>query len=223
MIHLRRRLPVLGLALAAVIGLTGAVGPSAPPRAVATATTAQQDNFTPGPYHSRLEPLVGTWQAVKYNWLLGDGDEPATSRDFTVDVRWIEGTGGRFLSEETRGTLAGMDYYRHGVLGFSNVDRRYEWTTFDSVTPTTMTYRGDPVDAEGTARRGHGARTVISIPGEFTDPGVLGPECAGKTIPMRTEITIRPNDRHVIDLYFTPPGQEERLVDRVVYLRRTDA
>jgi hypothetical protein len=35
---------------------------------------------------------------------------------------------------------------------------------------------------------------------------------------MRTVITLKGHP--TFDLYFTPPGQRERLVDRVVYTRR---
>ncbi|MER6003387.1 DUF1579 family protein [Nonomuraea angiospora] len=172
--------------------------------------SAPADVLAPGPFHRQLDPLVGTWKAVKTNYLLGGG-KPIVSRDITVTTRWIAKTGGRFLEERTEGTLGGNAYYRLGVLGFSTIDRRYEWTTFDSVTPTAMTYRG-PALTKRTNK--------LSLPGTFTDPGVLGPEYVGKTIPMRTVITIRSSDKHTFDLYFTPPGQSERLVDRVVYTRR---
>jgi hypothetical protein len=55
--------------------------------------------------------------------------------------------------------------------------------------------------------------------GEFTDQGVLGEAIAGKTVGMRTVIRIEADDRHVIELYFTPPGDQERLMDRSVYSR----
>ncbi|RJL27064.1 DUF1579 family protein [Bailinhaonella thermotolerans] len=208
-----KRPSLLAASAAAVLALTGAPGASATVAAAAPpARAASQNVLEPGPFHRRLDPLVGTWKAVKYNYLLGRDGEPVVSRDLTVRTRWIAETGGRFLREESEGTLGGNRYYRLGVLGFSGIDRRYEWTTFDSVTPTSMTYRG-PALAEGA--------DVLTLPGSFTDPGVLGPEHAGRTIPMRTVITIRPGGRHTFDLYFTPPGQAERLVDRVVYLRRT--
>ncbi|MFI9838326.1 DUF1579 family protein [Nonomuraea sp. NPDC051941] len=215
----------------AVLGLAGAPSASAatpttaraaaqlqnaPAAAPITARTAVQvrsapaDVLAPGPFHRQLDPLVGTWKAVKTNYLLGGG-KPIVSRDITVTTRWIAKTGGRFLEERTEGTLGGNPYYRLGVLGFSTIDRRYEWTTFDSVTPTAMTYRG-PALTKRTDK--------LSLPGTFTDPGVLGPEYVGKTIPMRTVITIRSNDKHTFDLYFTPPGQSERLVDHVVYTRK---
>ncbi|WP_431919300.1 DUF1579 family protein [Nonomuraea jabiensis] len=205
------------LSALAVLGLIGA--PSASAAAPITARAALQvrsapaDALAPGPFHRRLDPLAGTWKAVKTNYLLGGG-KPIVSRDITVTTRWIAKTGGRFLEERTEGTLGGHPYYRLGVLGFSTIDRRYEWTTFDSVTPTAMTYRGPALSKR---------TNELSLPGTFTDPGVLGPEYVGKTIPMRTVITIRSNDKHTFDLYFTPPGQSERLVDRVVYTRRVPA
>lgn len=205
--------------LAAMLGLVGTLNASAAPpptpvtahSARAVASVPPQDNLSPGPHHRALDPLVGTWRATKYNYLLGRDGQPVVSHDIKVKVRWISKTGGRFLEERTEGTLAGKPYYRVGIMGYSNIDRRYEWTTFDSVTPTAMTYRGKP--DSGTA-------SEISIPGEFTDPGILGPEYQGKTIPMRTVVRIDTAARHTIDLYFTPPGQQERLVDRVIYTRK---
>ena len=37
---------------------------------------------------------------------------------------------------------------------------------------------------------------------------------------QRTTITIESPDRHVIDIYFTPPGGAEVLADHGVYTRR---
>ncbi|WP_433174045.1 DUF1579 family protein [Actinoallomurus sp. CA-150999] len=204
-----KKVSLTAAAAALVVGLTGVAGASVQHRP-ASASTTPADNLNPGPYQRALDPLVGTWKAVKTNYILGGGT-PIVSHDITVTTHWITKTGGRFLEEQTQGTLGGNHYYRLGILGFSNIDHRYEWTTFDSVTPTAMTYRGNPVTA---------IPSVLSIPGEFTDPGVLGPEYLGKTIPMRTVITIGRHGHHTFDLYFTPPGQHERLVDRVVYTQK---
>ncbi|WP_411121825.1 DUF1579 family protein [Streptomyces sp. x-19] len=214
----RRNWLVAGV-LAAAVGLTGTLTASAASPATSaaarstgpTATATPDDNLTPGPRHRVLDPLVGTWKATKYNYVLSKDGKPVVSHDIKVKVRWINKTGDRFLEERTEGTLAGKPYYRVGIMGYSNIDRRYEWTTFDSVTPTTMTYRGTP---------GSCTASEITIPGEFTDPGILGPEYQGKTIPMRTVVRIDSADRHTFDLYFTPPGQKERLADRVVYTRK---
>jgi hypothetical protein len=41
----------------------------------------------------------------------------------------------------------------------------------------------------------------------------------GKTAGQRTLIRIETKDRHVFELYFTPPGGKEQLADRSVYTR----
>lgn len=206
----------IALSVAAAIALAGPAGTAEAAGTATAATTVvarNEDVLKPGPHHRLLDPLAGTWEATKHNYLLGKDGKPLVSRDIKVTVRWLTKTGRRYLQETTEGTLGGRPYHRIGVLGFSNIDRRYEWTTFDNVTPQAMTYRGERVE---------GRPSVLSIPGEFTDPGVLGPEYVGQTIPMRTVITISSKGRHTFDLYFTPPGQPERLVDKVVYTRRID-
>ena len=55
--------------------------------------------------------------------------------------------------------------------------------------------------------------------GEFTDPGLLGETSVGKTIHQRTVVTIEGPDSHVMEIYFTPPGGEERLIDRKIFTR----
>lgn len=67
---------------------------------------APADNLAPGPYHRTLDPLVGTWKAVKYNYILGTGGKPIVSRDMTVRVRWISKTGAGSLRRRPRGPSA---------------------------------------------------------------------------------------------------------------------
>ncbi len=110
----------------------------------------------------------------------------------------------------TEGKVGGEPYYRLGVLGFSNVDHRYEWVTFDALNANQMLYYSKPLKAPG---------GVIELRGVFTDQGLLGEASAGKSIPMRTVIHIEGPDRHVIELFFDPPGKPEILIDRSVYTR----
>lgn len=58
--------------------------------------------------------------------------------------------------------------------------------------------------------------------GVFTDQGLIEEATVGKQISMRTIIAIESNDRHVIELYFTPPGGDEILIDSSVYTRLGD-
>jgi hypothetical protein len=61
---------------------------------------------------------------------------------------------------------------------------------------------------------------VRVMTGQFTDQSMLGDAYIGKRIAQRTVIKIESRDRHVIDMYFTPPGEKERLIDRSTYTRR---
>jgi hypothetical protein len=165
----------------------------------------------PGPGHAALKPLEGRWRVEHSVYIvLGTADKPAVSTDIICRREWV--SDGRYLRDVTEGTIAGQPYYREGLLGYSNMDQRYEWVTVDMNT-MMMIYRG----AAGT-----GPQMPTTVSGVFTDPGWLGEDNVGKEVPMRTTIRIESNDRHVFDLYFTPPGKPEILVDRKIYSRLTN-
>ena len=49
--------------------------------------------------------------------------------------------------------------------------------------------------------------------------GLISEQTAGLVIAQRTVIRIQSDDRHEIDLYFTPPGRAEMLIDHSIYTR----
>ena len=163
----------------------------------------------PGPGQAALQPLVGKWKVEKSLYIaVGSPERPATSEEMTTERAWI--ADGRFLQDVTRGTIGGQKYFRTGFLGYNNMDRCYEWVTADAFTPIMMIYRG---------KTGAGPTFPASLEGSFTDLGVTGEQNVGKRIPMRTFIRIENNDRHVFEIYFTPPGGKEVLADRMVFTR----
>ncbi|MES2069195.1 MAG: DUF1579 family protein [Pseudomonadota bacterium] len=165
----------------------------------------------PGAGHAAVAPLVGTWRVqMGIYGTLGrrDDEPPITSDDIIARREWV--AGGRYLEDTTEGTLEGSRYWRRGWLGYSNMDRCYEWVTIDGVNSEMMSYA---------SKKGSGPVTTISLNGVFTDQGVAGEAYAGKAIRMRTLIRIESNDRHTIELYFTRPGDKERLATRAVYTR----
>ncbi|AVH24120.1 DUF1579 family protein [Nocardia cyriacigeorgica] len=118
----------------------GAESTSAPETPVVSASVAPEHQ---DPGHARLNALVGEWTADKSTYVAGGTPEaPLRGVDLVSRWRWIAETGGTFLQEEVAGTVSGKPYYRMGLLGYSPLDDRYEWTTVDSVTPMTMAYRG---------------------------------------------------------------------------------
>lgn len=163
---------------------------------------------TPGAGQAELKPLLGRWRVEKANFLLGVGGKPVTSEAMTAERVMIGD--GRFVSDTTTGKLGGRPYFRTGLLGYNNIARRYELVTADNITPLLMSYQGRDGSAPG-------AR--INMTGSFADPGVMGESNVGKIVAMRTEIRIIDNGHHQIDLFFTPAGKPEKLVDTMVYTR----
>ncbi|HET8563844.1 MAG TPA: DUF1579 family protein [Candidatus Binatia bacterium] len=166
----------------------------------------------PGKEHAALESLIGTWRQHKtiYGGTMGRGLDapPIVSEDITTRREWVADR--HYLEDLTEGTIEGKPYWRKGWLGYSIMDRRYEWVTIDSLNTTMMRYLGKP---------GSGGKMPISMTGVFTDQGVVNEKTVGKAVGQRTVIRIESNDRHVFELYFTPPGRKEILVDWTVYTR----
>jgi hypothetical protein len=165
----------------------------------------------PGPGHAALEPLVGTWDVhMSFYATFGRSpDEPPIVAEGSNCKRQLV-AGGRYVEDLTEGTVMGAPYWRKGWLGYSNMDKRYEWITIDGVNSNMMIYAGN-----ATA----GAKVLTSMTGVFTDQGVAAEQYVGKPVGMRTVITIESNDRHIFELYFKPPDKPEVLATRQVYTR----
>ncbi|MEU2030275.1 DUF1579 family protein [Nocardia amamiensis] len=201
------------LAAAALVALTvlgiGCSDQTQPPPPAAESTSERPEQQDAG--HQRLNVLVGEWTGAKSTFVAGGTADNPVRREIVSRWHWIGKTGNNFLQEEAEGTPGGAPYYRLGLLGYAPTDDRYEWTTIDSVTPMTMSYK---------AAQNSGGAADITMAGEFTDPGILGPQFTGKTIPMRTVIKLESQDRVVMEIYFSPPGVPEQLADRVELTRR---
>jgi hypothetical protein len=165
----------------------------------------------PGRGHAALKPLIGMWRVHKSIYgIMGRNPDlpPIVSDDITTTRVWV--ADGHYIEDLTQGTVEGKPYWRKGWLGYSIMDKRYEWTTIDSLNTTMMRYLGKPGSSE---------KMPISMTGVFTDQGVVNERTVGKPVGQRTVIHIESNDRHVFELYFTPPGGKEQLADRSIYTR----
>lgn len=163
----------------------------------------------PGPGHNAMKVLAGKWRvSISLYMALGSPDHPVSSADIIATREWIDG--GRFLQDTTTGTIGGAPYWRLGILGYDNMASSYQWVTVDGINAGMMIYQGAP---------GSGYTFPAEMTGTFVDEGVLGERFAGKTIGQRTEIIINGPDQHVFNIYFTPPGEPERLADHNVYTR----
>jgi hypothetical protein len=199
---MRRLIAVTALAMLAAIAASAATQEPIPP---------WMSRGMPGPEHRALEPLIGTWkvQLSMYGTIGRNPDDPPiVSNDLICRRAWV--AGGRYIEDLTEGTMGDAPYWRKGWLGYSNMERRHEWITIDAVNSNMMYYAGKP---------GTTSQSPIIVTGVFTDQGVAGEASVGKAVAMRTVIKIENADRHVIELYFTPPGKKEILAQRATYTR----
>jgi hypothetical protein len=212
----RRRLRAvtcMSLLLAAVLStLASCAVAQADPAASAPASMPNwYRRGLPGANHQALQALAGRWKVEMgvYGTLGRDPNAaPIPSSGMTTVREWI--AGGRYLQDTTEGEIAGQAYWRRGWLGYSNMDQAYEWVTVDATNANMMIF---------TSARMPAPAARIELTGVFTDQGVTGEVNSGQRISMRTEIRIENADRHVIELYFTPPGGREVLATRQTYTR----
>jgi hypothetical protein len=163
-----------------------------------------------GAGHAAMAPLAGSWRVeLSIYGTMGRSPDlpPIVSTDIRTTRTWV--ADGHYLEDTTEGTVDGQPYWRRGWLGYSNIDRSYEWVTIAPFVPM-MVYRGKPGSAE---------RMPIDMSGVFTDQGVVGESTVGQTVGQRTVFRIESTDRHVSELYFRPPGGKEQLALRMVYTR----
>jgi Protein of unknown function (DUF1579) len=196
------------LALPAFAPKPGYAQPAPPPGQPAVPAWVQRG--IPSAGHAALGPLVGSWRVQQsvYGTMGRSPDlPPLVSQDIRTTRVWV--ADGQYIEDTTEGIVEGQAYWRRGWLGYSNIDRRYEWVTIGPRVPM-MIYLGKP---------GSGDQMPIEVTGVFTDQGVVSELTVGRPIGQRTVIRIESQDRHIFELYFTPPGGKEQLALRSVYTR----
>src|SRR5262245_43498085 len=188
------------LALPAIGQSPGYAQQVSPPGQQGVPAWVQRGTPSAGP--AALGPLVGVWrghQSVYGTRGRSPDLPPIVSQDIRTTRVWV--ADGQYIEDTTEGTVEGQPYWRRGWLGYSNIDRRYEWVTVAPRVPM-MIYLGKP---------GSGDQLPIEMTGVFTDQGVVSEQTVGKPIGQRTVIRIESPDRHIFELYFTPPGGKEQL------------
>lgn len=118
----------------------------------------------PAERHRWLEPLVGTWRVQMSVWP-ARGAPPIVSSELQAVREWI--LGGRYLREELVGTFASAQVSRVALIGFNNLDERFELTTVDSFEPGQMWYASHEPGRPG-ALMLHGTSTEAGMGAEAT-------------------------------------------------------
>ena len=111
------------------------------------AVPAWVERGIPGAGHAVLAPLVGSWRVeLSIYGTMGRSPDlpPIVSHDIRTTRVLI--ADGHYIEDTTEGTVEGKPYWRRGWLGYSNIDRRYEWVTIAPLVPM-MIYLGKPGSA----------------------------------------------------------------------------
>jgi len=121
---------------------------------------------TPGAEHLALASTTGNYAVVVQSWHEPDG--PATEETGTT-VRTME-LDGRVRIEKFSGTMMGMPFSGHGMMGFENVTGKY-WSTWTDSMSTGM------MVSEGTCD----AKKSCTFTGSWNDPITKKPVTARMT------------------------------------------
>ena len=156
------------------------------------------DGYSPArtEHHERLSPLIGVFRSAGRSWR-GPGAEAMTSSGTMIN-RWI--LGGLFMEQDYKGTFNGAAFVGRGYWGFNEASGLYESVWMDSTggqiardagafRDGVWEMRGESFMADGTARE------------------------------QRSVVRVVDQDRHTMELYFTPRGGEEFLALQVEYRR----
>ena len=99
-----------------------------------------------GGAHQHLAPLAGDWNVIMHMFP-GTGVTVASSG---IKSRKRPILDGRQIWEEIyEGTIAGLPHRKFTMLGYNNVNQRYEFVTADNLDTQQMVYRGDLDSATG--------------------------------------------------------------------------
>ena len=151
----------------------------------------------PGEAHHRLEPMIGTWDARTSVWF-GPGDPMISSGKVTK--QWT--LDGRFLLQDYEGDDTPMGrFVGKGLLGYSNMARRYESVWIDTMSTAILVQMG-AWDGDALVLVGEGHETVS-----------LG------LVRVRSVTRIVSDARHTFENFVTGPDGNEMRTLEVIHTR----
>lgn len=135
----------------------------------------------PGEFHKHLQPLIGKWNTTTKYWFTPEA--PPEESTGSVDRKWI--LGGRFVSEDYRGTAMGQPFSGFGLMGYDNIQKKYDTVWIDTMGTGVFTQSGSCDDS--------GKNFTFS--GKNLNP-MTGQKEWGKTT-----LKIINNDKHVLKMF----------------------
>lgn len=201
----QRYLSCAGLAVLLALCAVPAAGQEGDPPAgdpeMAAMMELWQASMTPGPQHSILASMAGTWTFTMKFWMDPSG-EPEESTGTAERTMLF---GGLVLAERVTGTAMGMPFEGLGHTGYDNVTGEWWGTWMDNMGTGVMLMSGT-VDAE---------THTSTWQGEMSDP------MAGGKTPMKMVVRHEGPDREVAEFFSPgPDGGEMIRTMELVYERQ---
>jgi hypothetical protein len=153
---------------------------------------------TPAHGHKRLEPMVGTFNAVT-EFVMAPGTPPQTHEGTSENTLVL---GGRYLRQTYRGTALGMPFEGIGYTGYDNPGKRYVGTWMDTFGTGLMNSLGTgrPTDSK------------LTFAAEAIEP-------SGRKVHFDCIVTIKDKDRHSYEMWTKAPNGKRFRTMKVDYVR----
>jgi hypothetical protein len=149
----------------------------------------------PGPEHTQLKKMEGTWDAA----IKLPGDQTAKG-EMTCKME----CGGLWLVTDFKGDFGGLAFQGKGLDGYDAKNKKYVSVWVDSMSAR-------PMQLEGTY---DGATKTLTMIGE-------GPDMGGEMMKYKNVTQMESDDRHVFKMYELKDGGEN-LMMTVEYTRRKE-
>lgn len=160
---------------------------------------AWQKSMTPGKFHERLEPLVGTFDVKVKMWM--QPGQPASEGGGKSVHKWM--LGGRFLQQIYRGKAMGMPFQGLGYTGYDNVLQKYVGTWMDNMGTGIM----------NSVELGKSTAKKIEFESSMADP------MSGAISKLRTAIRIKDQDNNSFEMWASGPDGNEFKTMQIDYKR----
>ena len=184
---------------AALFACLCVAGSALPQQATSNQNAAMREmmqRMMPGDGHKIFSKMAGKWTHKMKVWNSTAPNAPPMESTGESESKLV--LGGRFLLEETTGSVMRMPMQRMSILGYDNFTKTYTLIFYSSMETATNIATGT-MDAEG---------KILTLRGEFTEPqGKYG---------FKNVVRMESNDIHVFESYrIMPDGTEMKIIEQV--------
>lgn len=150
------------------------------------------ESAKPGPMHKWLSQFVGTWETETTEYTpQGAGKSEKGKMEYKLTM------GGRFLDMDFEGRMHGQFYHGGGMMGYNNIDQRFESTWCDTMSSNILFMTGTADKDE----------KVVTLSGEYTNPATKAKDS------FKEILTVIDKDHHKSEFFGMMDGKEMKVME----------